>query len=275
MYKYMDLWVNRLNKVIKMIAVFALLAVYPTVNFLSVVNEDYSLKADTNEGVSYLQNLSSADVSEAEILVYQAEESRIFASMTPAEIAAKNIELLEKGKTTYKKVLKNVYIAGDSLMNGLESYGVLSKKRLFTQISATLYHLEDNMKKIVKKKPGTLILHYGINMLGNDDESLNGYIEMYTKSIKKLKKKLPETRIIVSSIFPVDRKVAKRKELGRIKKYNKALKKMCKDLEVDYLNNSPLFKEIEYMYGRDGIHLPEAFYRDHWLKYVIKEMEIV
>ncbi len=258
-----------------MFVVFALLAVYPAGNFLSVSKENYSSESDTEAGISYLQSLSSADAAQAEAIVYQAEESRIFDSMTAAEIAAKNLEMLEKGKTTYKKLFKNVYIAGDSLMHGLESYGVLSKKRLCTQVSATLYHLEDNMKKIVKKKPGTLILHYGINMLGNDDDSLAGYIEMYTKNIKKLKKKLPETRIIVSSIFPVDRKIAKRKELGKIKKYNKALKKMCKKLDVDYLNNSPLFKEIEYMYGRDGIHLPEAFYRDHWLKYVIKEMEII
>ena len=50
---------------------------------------------------------------------------------------------------------------------------------------------------------------------------------------------------------------------------------MCKSLGVDYLDNSPLFEKIEYMYGRDGIHLPEAFYSKHWLKYVIKEMEIV
>lgn len=266
---------NKLNKIVTVLVVFALIAVYPAVNFLSLVRENYSAVTDTKEGVSYLQSLSSADVAEAEVNVYQAEESRLFASMTAAEIAAKNLEMLEKGKTTYKKLFKNVYIAGDSLMHGLESYGVLSKKRLCTQVSATLYHLEDNFKKIVKKKPDTLILHYGINMLGNDAESLAGYIEMYTKNIKKLKKKLPGTRIIVSSIFPVDRKVAKRKELGKIKKYNKALKKMCNNLEVDYLNNSPLFKEIEYMYGRDGIHLPEAFYRDHWLKYIIKEMEII
>lgn len=264
-----------MNKAVTLIIVFILLAVYPVTNFMSVVKEGGYSSSDTDEGVSYLQKLSSADVSEAQALVSQAEEERIFAAMSDAEIAKLNLKLLKEGKTTYKKLFKNVYIVGDSLMHGLESYGVLSKKRLCTQVSATLYHLEDNAKKIIEKKPRTLILHYGINMLGNDEESLAGYIGMYTKSIKKLKKKLPETRIIVSSIFPVDREVAKRKELGRIKAYNKALKKMCRELEVDYLNNGPLFKEIEYMYGRDGIHLPEAFYKNHWLKYIIEEMEIV
>ena len=118
--------------------------------------------------VSYLQKLSSADVSEAQALVSQAEEERIFAAMSDAEIAKLNLKLLKEGKTTYKKLFKNVYIVGDSLMHGLESYGVLSKKRLCTQVSATLYHLEDNSKKIIEKKPRTLILHYGINMISTE-----------------------------------------------------------------------------------------------------------
>lgn len=265
---------NKLKKVIILLTVFALLAAFPLGNFPSVIRENYSYAEDTHEGVSYIRMLCEADVAEAEKLVSEADKIRNYVPETNAQLAKENLALLEQGKTTYKKLFKNVCIAGDSLMDGLKSYGILNKKRLFTQVSASLWHLEDNIKKIVKKKPGVLILHYGINMLGNDEESLAGYIEMYTKCIKKLKKALPDTRIIISSIFPVDREIATRKELGRIGKYNKALKKMCKKQKVDFLNNTPLFKEIEYMYGRDGIHLPEAFYRDHWLKYIIEEMEI-
>ncbi len=265
---------NRLNKVIIFIVVFALLAVYPAVNFFSFTGKKYSAQADTAEGISYLENLSSGDISQAELLVKEAEEKRNYVpdnSKRVAEIIAQ----LEAGETTYKKVLSKVYFAGDSLAHGLESYEVLSKKRLFTQVSATLYQLEEKTEKIIKKKPSVLILHYGINMIESDDEALDIYIRMYRKNIKKLKKALPETRFIVSSIFPVDRKIAKDKKFKKIGKYNKELKKMCKDLEIDYLDNGPLFKEIEYMYGRDGIHLPENFYRNHWLLYLIKEMEIV
>lgn len=255
--------------------VCVLLAGYPLGNFAAIVSESHISEADSREGVSYIDKMAQFDVSEAENYVAKAEEIRSYIPQSGAELAKDILKKLEKGKTTYKKVFKNVYFMGDSLMNGLESYKILNPKKIYSKVSASLYHLEENYKKVIKKEPSVIVLHYGLNCLGYTDEALDGYVKMYSKYIKKMKKALPETRIIVSSIFPVDRKVAKNKLFGRIKTYNKAMKNMCKELGVEYLNNNPLFKEIEYCYGRDGIHLPESFYRDHWLKYLIKEMEIV
>lgn len=264
-----------MKKAIILMIVCALLISYPVSNFCTVVGENYKEKADTSEGISYIENLDKADISRAEALVKEAEEIRNYIPKSNSERVAEILYKLDKGKTTYKKVLKDVYFMGDSLINGLESYEILNEKKIYSKVSASLYHLADNYKKVIKKEPEVIVLHYGLNALGYTDEALDGYVKMYSKYIKKMKKKLPDTRIIVSSIFPVDRKVAKDKLFKRIKPYNKAMKKMCKDLEVDYLDNNPLFKEIEYCYGRDGIHLPEYFYRDYWLKYLIKEMEIV
>ncbi len=264
-----------MKKTIILLIICAFLIGYPLSNFSAVIKENYTVQASTDEGVSYINKMEQLDVSEAEKIVREAEEIRNYVPGTGSERVAEILYKLEKGKTTYKKVLKDVYFMGDSLINGLESYGILNEKRIYSKVSASLYHLEDNYKKVIKKEPKVIILHYGLNALGYTDQALDGYIKMYSKCIKKIKKKLPETRVIVSSIFPVDRKVAKNKLFGRIKVYNKAMKKMCKELGVDYLNNNPLFKEIDYCYGRDGIHLPEFFYRDYWLKYVIEEMEIV
>lgn len=264
-----------MKKTIIILIVCALLIGYPLSNFSALISENYIVQADTGEGVSYIEKMAQADISQAEAFVKEAEEIRNYIPKSNSERVAEILYKLDNGKTTYKKVLKNVYFMGDSLVNGLESYGILNEKRVYSKVSASLYHLKENYKKIIKKEPQVIVLHYGLNTLGYNDEALDGYIKEYSKYIKKFKKKLPETRIIVSSIFPVDRKIAKDKLFGRIKSYNKAMKKMCKELDVDYLNNNPLFKEIDYCYGRDGIHLPEFFYRDHWLKYLIKEMEIV
>ncbi len=267
--------VNGLKKSIILLIIFAFLIGYPLSNFSSVIKENHTVPADTDEGVSYIEKMAESDIELAESLVKKAQEIRDYIPKTGSELVAEILYKLDKGKTTYKKVFKNVYFMGDSLINGLESYGILSDKRIYSKVSASLYHLEDNYKKVIKKQPEVIILHYGLNALGYTQEALDGYISMYSKYIKRFKKKLPETRIIVSSIFPVDRKIAKDKLFGRINAYNKAMKKMCKSLGVEYLNNNPLFKEIDYCYGRDGIHLPEFFYRDYWLRYIIEEMEIV
>ena len=264
-----------MKKAIILLFVCALLIAYPISNFSAVIGEKHTVQADTSEGVAYIEKMEKNDINQAEEIINEAEAIRNYIPESKSERVAKILYRLDKGKTTYKKVLKNVYFMGDSLMNGLESYGILSEKKVYSKVSASLYHLEENYKKVIKKEPEVIVLHYGLNALGYTDEALDGYIAMYSKYIKKIKKKLPETRIIVSSIFPVDRKVAKNKLFKRIKPYNKAMKKMCKSLKVEYLNNDPLFKEIEYCYGRDGIHLPESFYREHWLKYLIKEKEIV
>jgi len=264
-----------LKKTVIMLIVCALLISYPLSNFSALIKENHTAQADTGEGVSYIEKMALIDVSEAEKSVKTAEEIRNYIPESKSERVAEILYKLDKGKTTYKKVLKDVYFMGDSLINGLESFGILNDKKIYSQISASLYHLEDNYKKVIKKEPEVIVLHYGLNALGYTDEALDGYVKMYSKCIKKIKKKLPDTRIIVSSIFPVDRKIAKDKLFGRIKVYNKAMKKMCKDLGAEYLNNGPLFKEIDYCYGRDGIHLPEYFYRDYWLRYLIEEMEIV
>ncbi len=264
-----------MKKVVILLFVCALLVAYPISNFSAVISKNHSAAADTAEGMAYIEKMEKNDINQAEAFVNEAEEIRNYIPESKSERVAKILYRLEKKKTTYKKVLKNVYFMGDSLVNGLESYGILNEKHIYSKVSASLYHLEDNYKKIIKKEPEVIVLHYGLNALGYTEEALDGYVKMYSKCIKKIKKKLPETRIIVSSIFPVDRKVAKNKLFKRIKPYNKAMKKMCKNLGVEYLNNDPLFKEIDYCYGRDGIHLPESFYRDHWLKYLIKEKEIV
>ena len=134
--------------------------------------------------------------------------------------------------------------------------------------------MEDNIAKIVKKNPKVLILHYGINMLATEKMYLNNYTNMYTRLIKKIKKELPDTRIIVSLIFPVDRSVAKAERFGRIPKYNKALIKMCRELKVEYLDSSSVLNAHKECYGPDGIHQAKAFYEKYWLRFIMEEKGI-
>lgn len=253
----------------------ALLMLYPMSNLLLLMKEDTVEDIDTQEGVSYIQNIGNADVALAQDAVDKAEKIRNYVPETKEQKVQKLLKKLDKGKITYRKALKDVYIVGDSLMNGLECYNILNPNKLLTQVSASLYHLSDNIDKIKSLEPPILLLHYGVNMIGTKDSHLEFFISMYTDIIKELQEALPDTRIIISSLFPVDRSIATGKRFENIHKYNKALKKMCKELNVDFLSNAGLFKDIEYCYGSDGIHFSEKFYRNYWLRYLIEKMEIV
>lgn len=263
-------------KKITIIAILiVLLSVYPTFNILGLSkSEKAPLIEDAEINSSVIDNLSGFDVKKAENNVREAEKKRKDPTGN-AEKVRKVLKDLEEGKTTYRKVFRDVYIVGDSLMNGLEAYNILNSNHLITQVSASLYHLDGNVRRIIKMNPPVIILHYGINMIATGDKYLNNFISMYTRIIKELKKSLPDTRIIISGLFPVDRDIASARRFGEIGKYNKALEKMCSELGVEYLNSSSVLKAHPECYGGDGIHLSKVFYDKYWLRFLVKELEIV
>lgn len=246
------------------------------VNGLSVKDNRYTEPADTQKGIEFLDKLSSQSIEEAEKSIKKIEDeyNAVYLAAQTEKNVKKSIRRLNAGKTTLRKIFKNVTFAGDSLMAGLEAYDILNSKRIFAQVSASLYHLEENIPLIVKQNPKILVLHYGINMIATDEVYLDIFVKMYTRLIKDLKKQLPDTRIIVSLIFPVDRKIAKAARFGRISAYNKATIKMCKKLKVEYINSSSVLNAHPECYGSDGIHQSQAFYEKHWLKFLMREKGI-
>lgn len=264
-----------MKKILLILFLISVLSVYPIFNIMGL--SQYPAEetdSDLSKGSEVIEILSDYDVKKAQKNVKTAEEKR----NDPTGIKQKvrdTLKNLNDGKTTYRKVFRNVYIVGDSLMNGLEAYDILNSNHLITQVSASLYHLDSNVSKIIKINPPVLILHYGVNMIGTNSKHLTNYISMYKGLVKELQEALPDTRIIISGIFPVDREIAKAKRFGMINEYNKGLKDMCKELKVEYMDSSSVLKAHPECYGSDGIHLSKAFYEKYWLRFIIKEMGIV
>ena len=233
-----------------------------------------SEETDLSKGNEIIKELSGYDVKKAQKNVQTAEQIRNdrFGNYLKVESVLNG---LDNGTTTYKKVFKNVCIVGDSLMDGLEAYGILNSNNLITQVSASLYHLSSNVRKIIRMNPPVLILHYGVNMISTEQRHLNNYVNMYTDLVKQIKNSLPDTRIIISGIFPVNRDIAKARRFGMIDEYNKNLRAMCEKLDIEYMDSSSVLKAHPECYGRDGIHLSKAFYERYWLRFIIKEMGIV
>ena len=264
-----------MKKILLIAILIVVLSVYPIFNIFGLSNNAVKPSdSDLSKGNEIINSLSGYDVKEAQKNVQTAEKIRNdkYGNYLKVESVLKG---LDNGTTTYRKIFKNVCIVGDSLMDGLEAYGILNSNNLITQVSASLYHLSGNIRKIIKINPPVLILHYGVNMISTEQRHLSNYINMYTDIIKQLKSALPDTRIIVSGLFPVDRDIAKAKRFGMIGEYNKNLKAMCKKLDVEYLDSSSVLKAHPECYGSDGIHLSKAFYEKYWLRFIIREMGIV
>lgn len=255
-----------------LICIFALASF---ANYYSFSKNKNVPSADVQSGVAILEQLGAKNVDEAQASVDEIEKKRLEKEVAEnkQKYIKQIIKQINKGEKSLRKVFKNVWFVGDSLMNGLEAYDILNSNRIISQVSASLFHLEENYDKIMQARPPVLILHYGINMISDEEIYLENYIKKYTSIIENLKKDLPETRIIVSLIFPVDRSVATAKRFSAVSKWNNALIKMCKNEKVEYLDSSPVFIKHKEWYAKDGIHQAKGFYV-YWLKFIMLEKEI-
>ncbi len=244
-------------------------------NYYSFSKNKNVPSSDVQSGVDVLEQLALKSVDEAQASIDIIEKKRYENELVKdkQKHIKKVIKQIDNGKKSFRKVFKNVWFVGDSLINGLEAYDILNRNHIISQVSASLFHLEENYDKIVKARPPILILHYGINMIGAQEAHLKNYINKYTSIIKNLKKDLPSTRIIVSLIFPVDSSVATAKRFKAVPNWNKALIQMCKNEKVEYLDSSSIFKKHKEWYAKDGIHQAKGFYV-YWLKFIMLEKEI-
>lgn len=223
-----------------------------------------------------LDSFSEYTASDIEKLIRENERIRFeqLGGSTKKQISD-TLDKLRKGETNLRKIFSNTYFVGDSLMNGLEVYGILNPDRLVTQVSASLYHLSSNVNKIISANPRVIILHYGINMISTEKTDRDSFINQYTSLIGQLKKALPDSRIIVSGLFPVDRAVATEARFGQVSAYNKALLAMSEKLGVEFLDSTEMMKSCTDYYGGDGIHLSAGFYSDKWLPFIVESKGII
>lgn len=231
--------------------------------------------SDTQETVTVeqgvLDKFSSYKAATVERKIQKAIDKRL-ALLAAAEEAATAVEELDED--SYRKIFANTCIVGDSLMNGLEIYGILNSDTLITQVSASLYHLEENVSSVIAANPKNVILHYGLNMLEEEDYMLENFIEMYKELILEIKEGLPKSRIIVSLIFPVDSTYDLESVYERIPAYNSAMVTMCNEIGVETLDSSSLLTDGDDYYDGDGIHVTASFYSEQWLPFVYKNKGI-
>lgn len=268
--------VVRMKKILAFFTVLVIVVFAFAENFagiFSAVPFPSDKKKPDREIFSLFSAFTAADV-EKTIREEEKKRKESIPEDTKKKLIEETLKKLKNGKISLRKVFSSTCFVGDSLLNGLEVYNILSADKLITEVSARLDHLEDNIKKITKTNPEVLVLHYGLNMLWEDETGTQWFIDDYSTLIKKIKKALPYTRIIVSGIFPVDTEIVTDEIFSHIPRHNTALKKMCKDIGVEFLDSTALVEECAEYYGPDGIHFVADFYSEKWLPYIVENKGI-
>ncbi len=208
-------------------------------------------KVDTTDGLLYIEQAAASDISAIEKKIQEIER----AEGSP-----------EKEANNYKAVFQNAVIMGDSITEGMVEYDILDPSSVVAKIGSSVMDLEDQIETVQKINPQIIFLAYGMN----DVRTTNGHAEVfgesYEKLLNELKKKVPNARIFVNSIFPVQNKVVEEMpEYNSLNKYNKQLEKLCDKYQLTFIDNTSLVSEDDY--EPDGIHLKASFY-PYWLDHM-------
>lgn len=225
----------------------------------AINTQDKSDEAKIARGVQIIKELESQDVIKIE------EEINLVQSNLSSEDNSDKVNYIDK--------FSNSVILGDSRAEGLTGYGILNNSSVVANKGRNLITAEKDgdIQKAINLSPKNVFLTYGINDIGSYEDE-EAFANQYKKVIDKIKKQLPNSTIYVNSIFRVsDAAYAKRPEFKKISNYNTALKKMCKNLGVTYIDGSSCVQND--LYEPDGIHFKPQFLKN-WLNLLINKANL-
>lgn len=240
---------NSEDKVLRMAIILVVLLLILGAAFVWV--RSLNPRPDITKGVARLEAMDKASVKDAEkkIETLEAEEVRLQE---------------ERDKRPLSEKFENAVIFGDFLAQGVYEQEILGESFVIAKESACVHDMDgtgvtENLEAAAQKAPQVLFLQIGSNDAALEEGSADIFEEDYRKFLEKVSEKLPNTKIYVNSILPVQQKViAETETLADIPEYNKKLQALCKETGAVYLDNSDLV--TEECYKDDGKRMRKKYY---------------
>ena len=222
-------------------------------------------KIDTAEGLEIIQKAESGDITVIENKIAGLEAIAVDVDDDDEVIDTRSL----------KEKFDSSVIMGDSIAMGFSEYGVLNSSSVIAEIGARIgdkASVKEQIEKAKEMNPQMLFLCYGINDIKDSNTMITEFLSSYKEIIVYIQKELPNTKIFVNSIFPVENSaVAEDEKLGEIEQYNEKLREICDNKQIAFLDNTELVSS-QY-YEEDGIHFVPEFY-DKWAKEIVEVAEL-
>ncbi len=200
-------------------------------------------------GLQVLKKLNQLSVDEVMIMIDESQNDK-----------SGTVALKDSLDTDFKAYFRQSVFVGDSLVEAFLVYDYLESSSVIAKVGARLATSEQEVERMSQLNPKSIFLAYGINDL-LVYETAAPFIERYKELILAIQRQLPQAKIYITSIFPVQEEVTlTRPELSndRIESFNEQLQVMCEDLDLNYLNIGQFV--TDNVYEPDGIHVMSQFY---------------
>lgn len=215
-------------------------------------------QAEVAQGVEVLKKMESADVTQVESKIRQIEEEEL-----------KNDEEYQNRPLNVK--YDGSLIMGDSQAEALTAYSILDDSEVIARKGMHLKDTADDMETAINLNPKNIFLTYGVNDLGMYSTK-DDFIAVYKEIISHLQENLPDTKIYVNLIFPVQQSAINQQPyLARYDEFNEGIRSMCDELGVTCIDSNSLVKDE--CYEPDGIHMNYNFYLS-WVEYMAEAAQL-
>ena len=242
-----------------------------------VLTDTFRLEEGTNTIAFYFEGLwASTSVYAVDATTMPYLPSYVLHAGDEADSQEK-VDRIDRGELSLQDAMKDVAFTGDSQIEALSAFNILPEDQVVAKVGESLNYMEANLNKIISRSwtKKALVVHYGINTLSTNSADRVTAVERYKGLLLKLKEALPNTRIIVSGLFPVaDTIYLDQLRFAYINDFNALLFEMCCEIGVEYLSDNEYISTHQTYFFGDGLHLKSSFYTEYWLKNLILTMGI-
>lgn len=217
---------------------------------------------ETKEGVAWLKELEAKDMDETESKVKKVKRDA-------------QAEAIANGELSIWGQFSDYVIFGDSRTVGFYFHEFLDKQRVLADGGLTIQDIDTYLPQMKTLNPSYLFLCTGLNDVSIGYwKTPEEYVTAYEEKIQMLKKELPDTQIIINSIFPAQDPAFERASAWKkIPEYNEAVKAWCEEKQYAYVDNTDVYEAYKDLYDVDGIHFKKDFYQ-YWAVNMLGEVDL-
>lgn len=243
-------------------------------SFIFSSNSSETQAMSVAEGLAKLKEMENSDKSQIESLIYEAEklddEQRKMENLKEKN-KSKGAEEKKQRIADLKKKFEYSIVIGDSITTGLIDYNMLESQSVAAKRGLGASQLEEEIKTAVAMIPKNLFFSIGLNDLGYYNGKSDRFIKAYKEKLLELKNNYPDISIYVNGILPVQQSTIDENPVyEKINEYNEKIQKMCDELNITFIDNSILIKDIKDIYQADGIHMKPVYY-PMWLEHMAEK----
>ena len=227
---------------------------------LFFIHEHIETKSDEDlkNGLSKLHAVSHKDLNDVTSHVQKVGK----------QIEEKKRQSAIKSNLPMSSRFKNTVILGDSLSEAFLDYRLLPQNIVLASRGKRTDNCDTEIQSAISLSPDKVFLSFGMNDLLYCRGNAQRFINQYKKLVTTIQKQLPDTKIYINSIIPMNENgYATDNNMRKDKAFNTALKSMCKEMHITYISNDSLIDGSGDRYERDGMHPKYAFY-PLWLSHM-------